>query len=854
MRMGNPDKKRRGDTSRKTKTAGHKSKPKYCSAASVVGQLSPDFISTYFAPELMGLATESLERYNDEIIQYQDLLSDFENQKNGTEEVEIDVDGTTRNTMEPPKYPTPPIYKSEYWVNELEEVIKDTSDFFHAKNGGWKVHVKAAKFERQLDEKYGIFRPFVTNHPEIEQFVRSMQRKYAMGHFSPLRQGKPPIPRSTAVIILFMMKRGNMRWDILTLAALFFLIGLQPWALVIIVATGHTLLEGRRKKPISPMGTKIPAVEPYYRSSEDEASSAEDDDAKRKMLLKPVGSDLEDGEMIDTSKYDTIIIGSGPSPLYTASLLSRAGRKVLVLSPRNDASGCFVIEGAKTSTMEKFMSVPFDIESSNIAKISRQQKLLAPALSTSSDYQGGIRFAQIGTDADGHAFEILSVPGMGTDGNGTEIPFILRAAGARSLMDDAAQFLGDGWPGINGEVGNSTSGAYVNVCEAINATSNQLFLTKMLSDKVNDMRSNGVYQESAIRYASAFLDKSFPFNAHTRSLMAAIGMKAENIKPSMTSMGAQVTNICSAMSGEGMYYPIGGPRALCHALASVVEQNGGRVVTNAQVTELLFEPEKSTTEPKVNSKGEPKEGIAPRCIGVKLSDNREIKFDLGKLKNASVAPAIISTLGFVNTFIRLLPDDIRGKHKVPRGLPALSERRPVIKALFALNGTAEELNVTGADFYRVPGAALAQDEIDPVSGQINLGEIGWSDDVNDGGEVAVDEINEETSDNPQSDSGGSRDKRTKSKRPRRNKFDAGLSWIQISFPSAKDPSFESRHGKITTCVVTIEADDDFVTPFDTKPKLFAIQKGRGPDSGECQRLMERLKRDLLEIYPQLDGE
>ena len=69
-------------------------------------------------------------------------------------------------------------------------------------NGGWKVHAKAARFERLMDEKYGMFRPFLKEHPEIEQFVRSVQRKYATGQYSPLRQGKPPIPKSTAVIVL----------------------------------------------------------------------------------------------------------------------------------------------------------------------------------------------------------------------------------------------------------------------------------------------------------------------------------------------------------------------------------------------------------------------------------------------------------------------------------------------------------------------------------------------------------------------------------------------------------------------------------------------------------------------------
>jgi hypothetical protein len=874
MRMGKTEKKRRSDTTKAT--GGNKAKPKHDTHARVVGQLSPDLISTVFAPQLTSRAIEALERYSEDLVEYSDrlrayesekqkILAEFESKQQKAEEVDVEDDGTVvRESMvlpellDPPVPPVPPLYQSQYWVNELQEVLNDTSEHFQAKNGGWKVHAKAARFERHLDEKYGRLRPLITNHPEIEQFVKNVQRKYAKGHFSPFRQGKPPIPRSAAVIILFMMQRGNLRWDVMVLFALFLLVGLQPWALVVIVAVGNTLLENRRRKPVRPMKTHIPAVEPYYGEEEDSAMSTE---AKMKRrtdhLLQPVGKELGESEVVDTSDYDTIILGSGPATLYTAALLSRAGRKVLVLSPRDDASGCFEIKSSSKSVMEKFQSVAFDVEGSNIAKVSRQQALLAPALCTSSDYQGGIRFAQVGSDADGHAFEILSVPGMGTDGGEAHIPFVVRAAGVQSLMDDAAAYLGDGWPGMHGEVGHSACGSYLSACDLINASSNEFFLSKLLPDPINDARSKSTYHESAVRYASSFLEKGFPLNAHSRSLMAAIGMKGENIKPSMTSMGAHVTNICSAMSGEGMHYPIGGPRALCHALATVTEQSGGRILTGVTLAELLFDAETPVVAAKPAAEDgkeeDSKEGNAPRCIGVKLADTREIKFDVEKFKKEPIEPAIISMIGLVTTFIRLLPEDVRLRHKVPRGLPALTERRPVFKVLFGLTGSAADLNVTGADFYRLPGAALAQDQLDPITGQVKPGDIGWADDSkNDGEEVAVEAINADPSENPQGSDTANPSLPKKAKR-RRNKFDAGVSWTHISFPSAKDPSFESRHGKITTCVVTIEADDDFVTPFETRPKLYAIQK-KDPSSDDHQRLMERLKRGLLNIYPQLDGE
>jgi hypothetical protein len=850
MRIGTVQKQRRGE--KKYPRADAEGKPKNAAAASIVGQLSPDIISTYFAPKLNEAASEALERYAGELLDYDDLIRDIEKLK--AEEAEINADGTIYDAGEPPVAPETPLFRSKLLVAELEKLLNDTSNHFHSKKGGWKIHARAARFERLMDEKYGIFRPFLKEHPEVERFARSTQVKYANGYFSPIRQGPSPIPKSTAVIILFMMKRGDIRWEILTLSALFFLVGLQPWALVALVAVGHTLLEGRKKRCIKPMKKFIPTTKPFYQTQDDnDENISKEEKIKKKTdkLLSPVGAKLGSGENIDMSKYDTMILGAGPDALYTAALLSRAGRKVVVLTSKEDASGCYTI----TNTDGKsniFDNVPFDLASSNISKISGQQELLAPALSNSTDYQGGIRFAQIGSDADGYAFEILSVPGMGSEGStGPQIPFVLRATGTPAVMEDAAMSLGDGWPDNNGGIGNSMTGVYATTCESINSSSANFYLSKILPENINGMRKGGTYQEVASRYASAFLDKGFSFNAHARSLFAAIGMTGENIKSSNTSMAAHVTNISAALSGEGMHYPIGGPRALCHALAAVVEQSGGSIFSNVPVSELIFEADKAPTKPKPTEIDENQTEPSPRCIGVKLADGRELKLDMSNGSKNNYTPAVISMHGFVTTFIRLLSDDVRTKHKVPRGLPALSESRPVFKLLFALEGSAKNLDLTGADFYRLPGAALAQDEFDSISNQLKLGEIGWVDE-NSEEKLNVDDINKDPADNPQGSDIPTLllSKPTKKKR---TKFDTGVSWVHISFPSAKDPSFESRHGDITTCVVTVEADDDFVTFFDTKPKLYSIHRNKGESSGEYQRLVERIKKDLLEAYPQLEG-
>mmetsp|Transcript_40603 Transcript_40603/g.46164 ORF Transcript_40603/g.46164 Transcript_40603/m.46164 type:complete len:947 (-) Transcript_40603:17-2857(-) len=792
--------------------------PGNASRGMIVGEISTNVINSIYLPLWKDHAEKSMQLYIQDKIDYEEAVKEVEMNPSGNITI--------------PEEPKLPPFHSQIMINDFTETLEETAKHFSTLNG-WKVHANAARFERQLDEKYGILRPFITDHPEVEVFVRSIQRKWDMNYFSPFRKNEPPIAISTSIIIIFMMYRNNVSWKVLLLSSLFFLVGLQPWALVLSVAIVHRLLEQRRRKIIGKMDSDdIPIIEPYYKNTV----------SKEDKLFESIGQKLTDN--LDVTKFDTMILGDGVSALYTAALLSRSGRKVLVLSPKEDASGCFTLKNCKDSKIEKlFCSVPFDVESSNISRISSQQELLYPALCTSTDYEGGVRFAQIGSEADGYAFEILSIPGMGASKSNGEIPFVLRTKdGLNGLMDDTACLLGDGWPGIDDDPGNSLSGIYVKACEVMNASANEYYTSRISLAGANKGLSKSTYGEACIHHASGFLDKSLPLNAHIRSLFAGIGMKGENIKPNKTSLAVHASNICNAFSGEGMYYPIGGPRSLCHALATVVEQCGGKIVTEVQCKELVFE-EKTPADKASDSKAKLN---APSCLGIKLLNNRKILLSKNHSKrkeDKTFENIVITTSGFVDTFIRFMPSKLRQTY-IPSGLPALRERRPHWKVLFALKGSAEDLDITGADFYRLPNASLAFDEVDKVTGEVNLGVVGGRD-LEDVTEAAQDTMNVPTGESS-TESTGEKPKKSFCK-----KYSTGESWVQISFPSAKDPSFENRHGKISTCVVTVEMNEDFVTQVDTKPSLF-LYKAASKYSDAAQNLMERVKRDLIHLYPQLE--
>lgn len=780
MKLGKKPKTTRGWT-----TAGAKVKPKYVAADSIVGRISSDWIQDVFRPQFMDLASATLEQYAEDCLQYHD----------------------NNEQQQPPV----PLFHSQYQIDEFDRILSELSSHYF-KGGAWKIHANAARFERQLDETYGVFRPFVT--PEMETLLRAVQRKYAMGEFSPCR--KPPIPRSTAVIILFMMSRGSLGWQVMLLAFLFLLVGLQPWALVGMVMVLRTVKQRRLRQRVGTMPQRIPSGTPYYSYKQDDETVEQEMKRKREYLLKPVGVPLTES-IIDTAQYDTMVLGIGAPCLFAAALLSRAGRKVLVLSPSHDVSD-----------VEQVRGVPVDLGSMNMTRITKQQAFLAPALCTENDCQGGIRFAQIGTQADGHAFQILSIPGVGADKASDQVPFVLKAVGGTyALMADAATDLGDGWPAPDGSAGDSAVGAYLEALESLNATAGAYYLSKILPESANKYQSKSSYETVSVQYAESILNQFFQLNTHTRSLMAGIGLPGENLRPSKASMAVHVTNICGAL--EGMHYPIGGSRALCHALANTIEKSGGKIVTGVELKELIFdEPSDETSKPS--------------CVGIRLASDEEIRFAPDRFRDKPDDPVVISMLTFIDTFVRLFPTEIRTKYGYPEGLAALLEQRPVVKFAYTLQGSAQDLSLTGADFYRLPGAARALDEIDLTTNTVRHGQIGWEDEdeqhVSGGTEMKTELSGEDR----------------KRRKHRQKQFERGVSWMHISFPSAKDPSFSSLHENVSTCVVTVEADDDLVADMGTNPRIFQTKKTNPKLFVENLKALQRkVEQDLIDIYPQLEG-
>jgi all-trans-retinol 13,14-reductase len=216
---------------------------------------------------------------------------------------------------------------------------------------------------------------------------------------------------------------------------------------------------------------------------------------------------------------------------------------------------------------------------------------------------------------------------------------------------------------------------------------------------------------------------------------------------------------------DGGAYPVGGASRIAASILPVVEGAGGAVFTSAEVETILVEND--------------------RAAGVRLTDGNEIR-----------VPIVVSDAGALNTFGRLLPEEVRSRwgfeELVRRQRPSSAH----LSLYLGLRHTAAELGLSKTNLWIYPGedhdGNLERFFADP---------------------------------------------------------EAPLPVAYISFPSAKDPDFGGRHpGRATIEVVTL-APYAWFREWEAKP-----WKKRGAAYDELKgKLTEKLLEPLYTHCPSVRG-
>lgn len=125
---------------------------------------------------------------------------------------------------------------------------------------------------------------------------------------------------------------------------------------------------------------------------------------------------------------------------------------------------------------------------------------------------------------------------------------------------------------------------------------------------------------------------------------------------------------------EGGCYPVGGAERIAATILPQIERAGGRVVTSAEVAQILVQNGKAA--------------------GVELTHGQRI-----------LAPLVLSDAGAINTYFRLLPEALPELAGLREKLRSFAPSMAHLNLFLGLSGSSRELGLSGTQLWIYPTAA-----------------------------------------------------------------------------------------------------------------------------------------------------
>ena len=812
-------------------------------------------------------------------------------------------------------------------VNLAESLVEEID------SQSWRDYMKAARKardERLLHEKYAKYGPFkdIILHPTTQQVLARVDE------ITDVEWVKPIMPPTYIVIIAFMAHRGGMP-GMQYCFMICLLFGVHPH-LIILAVVVMKLLFAKNKKLTPKSCSSIPRWPNHYRDVIKAKSKSILDaqtPAPSRALPHPASPDLskklsaakhqlhmtraEYKRALIPSDLDYVVIGSDIGTIFTAALLARCGKKVLVLEPEGSLkAGCvvddflpgvdFVVSDATISGGLEGQSFANMLSSVTLPRVDSNPKLrsrkvkMARANLNSNKLQRekrrteNLKGTEEREDAASNPLKCSASAAQESNNdrsNELETPEPAQTPGFHTYTDfddeeiraprmlpwelDWAR-IGDG-----GSSKRCRSANAVHTVVSMDAGRPVLFGSS-LSGWLETMRLHGASKPVAF----ALLRKLFEVKAQAKwsstklpegndvdvkdaiitrlyglvglsgglkvtqsveggnrvriadpgaftynmllgwsmekalsgpilvgdflgklreeypSLYQLVAMQAmslgggaENLSPAHLAFPHLATTIIGSL--EGRYFPKGGPTAILNAMLPSIEAAGGRVLYNVKIDGIVVKADSSSENPSSTPLR------YHRAAGVRIkNENTVIEPKYGIVSGLGLhktwTDLVMKTTGSVNISTSPPgspnlkgPSALSDKRK-PLALERLSgtipRARPVLHLLVELLGSADDLQLMSADYVEVP----------PV-----LDDAGNLLAPSQGGAGCLSSFS-------RSSVAGTNDPGNR----------GGAKWMRISFPSAKDPEWDAftdeNEKGISTCVITIEADDEWVNSTEKK--------------------------------------
>lgn len=300
-------------------------------------------------------------------------------------------------------------------------------------------------------------------------------------------------------------------------------------------------------------------------------------------------------------KYDAIVIGSGIGGLTAAALMAKhAGKKVLVLERH-------YIAGGFTHAFQRPGGYEWDV---GLHYIGQAQEASMPVRKMFDHLtEGRLQWQSMPPvyDRVKIANELYEFPSGMENFRSQMLEYFPREGKAIDL--------------------------YLAAILAVGKASSLYFMEKALPNPIARL-IGGFLRSKFLRYASrttAEVMKEFTQNQELIGVLTAQWMDY-GLPPSQSSFGIHAMIAYHYM--EGASYPVGGASEICAGIAPLIERQGGKILVNAEVKEILLDASQT-------------------AMGVRMIDGREIN-----------APMVISDAGARNTLERLLPSELDSTAKL----------------------------------------------------------------------------------------------------------------------------------------------------------------------------------------------
>jgi all-trans-retinol 13,14-reductase len=211
---------------------------------------------------------------------------------------------------------------------------------------------------------------------------------------------------------------------------------------------------------------------------------------------------------------------------------------------------------------------------------------------------------------------------------------------------------------------------YIAAVQSSNRASGLYYAEKAVPRLVSSI-AGGVMRAPFLRWATRTTGDVLRGLTSNRELIGVLtGQWGDyGLPPAQSSFGIHAT--IAGHYFDGGSYPVGGSSSIAAAMAPIIERNGGRVITSAEVTDIVVDGEKA--------------------VGVQMAGGREFP-----------APIIISDAGAVNTFFGLVSAETACLSSLREELRSIPVSVAHLGLYVGVKSTDAELGLNGTNLWIYP--------------------------------------------------------------------------------------------------------------------------------------------------------